>query len=68
MLRKVQAEGHFCGIKITKGISITHLFSLDDVVILGKGSLGDWIKLKQISSLFFLASGMEVNCQKYWFL
>jgi hypothetical protein len=68
MLRRAQAEGHFSGIKITKGISITHLFFVDDVVILGKGSLGDWIKLKQLLSLFCLASGMEVNYQKSCFL
>jgi len=68
MLRRAQKKGHFSSIKITKGISITHLFFVDDVVIVGKGSLGDWIKLKLLLSLFCLALGIEVNYEKSCFL
>jgi hypothetical protein len=68
MLKKASSEGKFSGIKVAKGIAITHLLFVDDVVILGFGSVEEWIELKQLLSVFFEASGMEVNFQKCCFL
>lgn len=68
MMKKAKSDGLFSGLKVAKGLVITHLLFVDDVLILGIGSIEEWIELKKIISTFCQATGMEVNCQKSCFL
>jgi hypothetical protein len=53
---------------VAKGLVLTHLLFVDDVLILGIGSIEEWIELKKIISTFCQATRVEVNCQKSCFL
>ena len=68
MLKKVVSEGKFSGLKVARGAIISHLCFVDDVLILGVGSVEEWMEFKKILTSFCLASGMEINCQKSCFL
>jgi hypothetical protein len=68
LLKKACSEGKFQGIKVATGVIISHLFFVDDVLILGMGKYEDWISFKSLLSIFCLASGMDVNCHKSCFL
>ena len=68
MLKKAKSDGLFSSLKVAKGLVLTHLLFVDDVLILGIGSIEEWIELKKIISTFCQATGMEVNCQKSCFL
>jgi hypothetical protein len=68
VMKKVCFEGKFSGIKVAKGAIISYLLFVDDVVILGVGSVEEWLELKKLLTSFCLASGMEINCQKSCFL
>jgi len=61
-------EGNFHGLKVATETIISHMFFVDDVLILGIGNLEDWMEFKSILSSFCLASGMDVNCKKSCFL
>jgi hypothetical protein len=67
-LKKVVEEGKFHGIKVATETIITHLFFVDDVLILGIGKFEDWMDFQSILTNFCLASGMDVNCHKSCFL
>jgi hypothetical protein len=43
-----QFEGFFSGLKVANGLAITHLLFMDDVLILGIGSIEEWLDLKKI--------------------
>jgi hypothetical protein len=68
LMIKARFEGKFIGIKVARGLSITHLLFVDDVLILGIRSLEEWVEFKKLLNLFCQASGMEVNCEKSCFL
>jgi hypothetical protein len=68
MMKKASSKGKFYGIKVAKGVAITHLLFVDDAVILGVGFVEEWNVLKQLLSIFCQASGMEINYQKPCFL
>jgi hypothetical protein len=68
LLKKACTEGSFKGIKVATGIIISHLFFVDDVLILGSGNHEDWVAFKLLLASFCKASGMEINCQKSCFL
>ena len=67
-LKKAVEEGKFHGIKFATETVITHLFFVDDVLILDIGKFKDWMYFQYILTIFFLASGMDVNCHKSCFL
>jgi hypothetical protein len=60
--------GSFQGLKVVVSTFISHLFFVDDVLILGAGKFDDWLTFKTILTNFCFASGMVVNCQKSCFL
>jgi hypothetical protein len=68
MMKKIKSDGLFSGLKVVKGLVITHLLFIDDVLIQGIGTIEEWIEIKKIISTFYQAIGMEVNCQKSCFL
>lgn len=53
---------------MAKGLSISHLLFVDDVLILGIDSLVEWAEFTKLLSTFCQASGMEINCEKLCFL
>lgn len=68
LLIKARSERKFSGFKVAKGLSISHLLFVDDVLILGIDSLVEWAEFTKLLSTFCQASGMEINCEKLCFL
>lgn len=64
-LIKVEARrGKMQGIKFIEDYILTHILFMDDVLILLNGGIGDLTNIKNIFSLFQVATGMMVNCSK----
>jgi hypothetical protein len=68
LLIQAMDSGTFQGLKVVVSTFISHLFFVDDVLILGSGKLEYWLTFKYILSKFCSASGMVVNCHKSVFL
>jgi hypothetical protein len=68
LLKKVVEEGSFHGLKVATETIISHLFFVDNVLILSIGKFEDWMVFQSILTNFCLASSMDVNCQKSCFL
>jgi hypothetical protein len=68
LMKKAMEAGTFHGIKVASETIISHLFFLDDVLILGIGNFEDWMAFQSILTKFCLATGMDVNCHKLCFL
>jgi hypothetical protein len=64
LLKSAYSEGKISGIKISRTIKILHLLFVDDVLILSKGTLQDWIEIKEILHLFCIATGLTINWDK----
>lgn len=56
--------GHIQSIKITNSCTLTHLLSIDDVLIFFNGGIGDLTNLHSIMLLFSVATRMECNARK----
>nr|GEZ80368.1 RNA-directed DNA polymerase, eukaryota [Tanacetum cinerariifolium] len=57
-------DGFFKGIQIDGTTSISHLFYVDDVVLIGEWSDSNMQSIVTILKCFFLASGLKINIQK----
>jgi hypothetical protein len=68
MLKKGQAEGVLTGIKVSRIIKILHMSFVDDVIIMSKAKLSEWIEISKILNIFCRASGLRINVQKSTFL
>jgi hypothetical protein len=64
LLKKDVEEGSFHALKVVAETIISHLFFVDDVLILGIGKFDDWMEFQTIFTSFCLASRMDVNFQK----
>jgi len=53
---------------VERGIRITHLIFVDDVIILGSGNITEWKADKEVFDLFYKVTGISVSPQKYLFL
>jgi hypothetical protein len=62
LLKQAVETRSFQGLKVVVGTYISHIFFVDDVLILGAGKYEDWMVFKTILSNFCQASGMDVNC------
>jgi hypothetical protein len=67
LLKKVQTEGSLTGVKVSTVIKILHLIFVDDVLIMKKASLEEWMLIKSLLNLFCCASGIKVNLNKSTF-
>jgi hypothetical protein len=56
------------GIPVARGIFITHLMFVDDVILFGNGNIVEWEVFKEILGLFCKATGMDFSPQKSLFL
>jgi hypothetical protein len=67
ILKKVE-ERKIEGVLVEKGIRITHLLFVDDVLLFGNGTLTEWETFKEVLDLFCLATGMSFSPHKSLFL
>ena len=67
-MKKVVEAGSFKGIKVVVENFISHLFFVDDVLILGDANFEEWKTFHSLLTNFCQALGMVVNCQKSCFL
>ena len=56
------------GIKISSSLALTHLLFVDDVILLGTGTLSEWMAFDVILETFCKASGMCISIDKSCFL
>jgi hypothetical protein len=64
LLKESKGEGKVTGIKVSRMIKILHLFFVDDVLIMTKATLQEWLEIDKIIKLFCKASGLQVNDSK----
>ena len=50
------------------GLSITHLLSIDDFIIVGGGSVLEWKHLQTLLLQYYIASGLDVSNSKSYLL
>ena len=68
MIVDARNHGLIKGINISPHFSLTHLLFVDDVILLGTGSLSEWMAFDIILSKFCKASGMNISLDKSCFL
>jgi hypothetical protein len=56
------------GVLVARGIRITHLMFVDDVIIFGNGNITKWEYYKEVLDLFCKATRMSFSLQKSLFL
>jgi len=64
LLKKSKEDNKLSGIKVSKMFNILHLFFVDDVFILTKADLQEWLEIDKLIVLFCKASGFQVNVSK----
>lgn len=68
LIQHAKRQPYFQGLKVARGMSITHLLFVDDVIVIGGDSAGEWKFMHSIVELFCNAFGLEVNCRKSFIL
>ena len=68
LIRNVVQRGAISGVKVSPSLNLTHLLFVDDVILFGLGTLGEWKHYKELLDLFCSATGMEINDEKSSFL
>jgi hypothetical protein len=70
LLSKSIFEHHISGIEVSKFINIVHLMFVDDVLLMSKADLTEWIVILDLLQAFCSASGLCINFTKstthYW--
>jgi len=56
------------GISVARGLYITHLMFVDDIILIGNGMLVEWNLYKDLLELFSKDTGMTFSLQKSMFL
>ena len=68
LIADARDHGLIKGIKITSSLALTHLLFVDDVILLGSGTLSEWMAFDVILSTFCKALGMNISMDKSCFL
>ena len=68
LIADARDHGLIKGIKISSSLALTHLLFVDDVILLGIGTLSEWMAFEVILSTFCKASGMNISLEKSCFL
>ena len=68
LITDARENGLITGIKFSSTLALTHLLFMDDVIMLGTGTLLEWIAFEVILSIFCKASGMSISVDKLGFL
>jgi len=64
LLKKGKAKGNLTGAKVSKVVKILHLIFFDDVLIMKKASIEEWMMIKTLLELFCCASRLKLNLNK----
>ena len=64
LMRQARENLKFTGLKVSRGLFITHILFFDDVVIIGGGSLAKWQPLQMLLQHFCNASGLKISVKK----
>ena len=68
LINDARVNGLIRGIKISPSLALTHLLFVDDVILLGTGTLLEWMAFDVILSSFCKAFGMCISMDKSVFL
>ena len=68
LISDARENGFIWGIKISSTLALTHLLFVDDMILIGSGTLPEWIAFDVILSTFCKASGMSISVDKSSFL
>jgi len=68
LINDARVNGLIRAIKISPSLALTHLLFVDDVILLGTGTLLEWMAFDVILSSFCKASGMCISMDKSVFL
>jgi hypothetical protein len=61
-------ENKIKGIPVARGVKITHLMFVDDIILFGIGNMVEWKVYQKILELFCKATGMVISPHKSSFL
>ena len=61
MIVVAKNDGKLKGFKISTSLFLTHILFVDDVVLVGRGIVGEWFSFVDIITLFYDATSMEVS-------
>jgi hypothetical protein len=61
-------EKNIEGVLVARGLIITHLMFLDDVILFMNGKITEWTTYKEVLDLFYKATRMTFSLQKSLFL
>ena len=64
LIHQEKTQKKFSSLKVSRGIFISHILFVNDVIIIGGGSIDEWIHLQNILKIFSEASGLEVSENK----
>jgi hypothetical protein len=67
LLKHGQEVGNLTGVKVSRVVKILHLIFVDDVLIMTKASVEEWLLVKDILDHFCSASGSKINHSKSTF-
>ena len=68
LINQEKAQGSFSGFKVARGLYVTHILFVDDVLIIGDGSMVEWIFLQALLRSFCKPSGLNISARKYFLL
>ena len=68
LISDAREHGLIRGIKISPSLALTHLLFVDDVILLGLGTLPEWVAFEVILNTLCKASGMSISVDKSCFL
>lgn len=64
LVPQAKGENKIRGLSVTSQNTLTQLLFVDDVLLVGLGSVDEWVVFKDILNLFCLAIGMQIRIQK----
>ena len=64
LIQDARESGLIRGIQLSPSLSLSHLLFVDDVILMGSGTLLDWSTFEVILETFCKASGMKINFDK----
>jgi hypothetical protein len=70
LIKKSIAEHKISGLKVSRLIKIFHLMFVDDILLMAKAELSEWLVILDILNVFCTATGLSINSSKssvhYW--
>ena len=64
LIQHKKKQSHFQCLMTARGLSFSHLLFVDDVIIIGEGSIEEWKYMKYVVKMFCKAFDLEVGNNK----